>query len=87
MWQLGQYILIDILILWHYRERMLQIWKAAWGSRPKFTYTWWKWLLLPVFAVILYFSIFMMKTAVYLLLNPSEIPELFNLLTGEMPNT
>jgi uncharacterized membrane protein YphA (DoxX/SURF4 family) len=38
-WRLSWYILLDLVIFWHYRERMLEVWKAVWiGLGTKFKY-------------------------------------------------
>ncbi len=57
-WRLSFYILLDFFILWHYKDRLLLIWKAAWeGVSTKFGYPVWAYLALPVLAVILEFGL------------------------------
>jgi uncharacterized membrane protein YphA (DoxX/SURF4 family) len=39
-WRLSWYILLDLVIFWHYRERMMEVWKAVWiGLGTKFKYS------------------------------------------------
>ena len=48
----GNSLLLDLLILWHYKERMKTIWEAVWHNmKAKFRYPLWAYLLLPIFAI------------------------------------
>ncbi|MEO1448592.1 MAG: DoxX family membrane protein [Bacteroidota bacterium] len=50
--RLGSYILLDFLILLHYKDRMLQIWAAVWHNmKARFRYRWWQYLILPILAI------------------------------------
>ncbi|MEP5103144.1 MAG: hypothetical protein ABJQ84_00935 [Ekhidna sp.] len=82
-WRLSYYIALDILILWHYNDRMLIIWNAAWkGVTTRFKYPIWVYLTLPIVAIILEFI--SPRTLFKLLTNPVEtikgFGELFTLL-------
>ena len=51
-WRLSFYILLDILILWHYKEKMILIWNAVWKNvSTKFKYPILAYLILPVMAL------------------------------------
>jgi len=55
-WRFSYYIALDLLILWHYKERMITIWNAAWNKvSPRFNYPIWIYITLPIEAVILEF--------------------------------
>lgn len=50
--RLSYYIGLLLLILWHYRDRMLTVWVALTrGLRPRFRHPWWAYGLLPVAAI------------------------------------
>jgi uncharacterized membrane protein YphA (DoxX/SURF4 family) len=62
-WRLSFYILLDFFILWHYKDRLLLIWKAVWeGVSPKFRYPIWAYLILPILALILEFGFVIPRT-------------------------
>lgn len=51
-WRLGFYLLLDLLILWHYKDRMKEIWKSVWYNvNTKYKFPIWAYLLLPLFAI------------------------------------
>lgn len=53
-WRLSYYILLDLLILWHYKSRMKIIWDAVFtGVSTKYNFPVRAYFLLPVFAVAL----------------------------------
>lgn len=55
-WRLSYYIFLDLLILWHYRDRMITIWQAVWnGVSTKFKFSIWVYLTLPVMAILMEF--------------------------------
>lgn len=48
------YILLDCLILWHYKDRILIIWKnTISGVSTKFKFPVWAYLILPILAICL----------------------------------
>jgi len=50
-WRLSFYIFLDLLILWHYKDKMRELWKSIWDNvSTKFKYPIWAYLLLPVTA-------------------------------------
>lgn len=64
------YIILDLLILWHYKDRMLTIWNAVSKNvGTKFTYKIWAYLLLPVLAIILELVPFIPKAIRYVFYN------------------
>ncbi|HAP61944.1 MAG TPA: hypothetical protein DCR93_21400 [Cytophagales bacterium] len=71
-WRLSWYIVLDLLILGHYRERMLVIWKAVWdGVGTKFKHPVWVYLTLPVVAISL--EVFSPRFFFYVLTRPREL--------------
>ena len=51
-WRLSYYILLDFLILAHYKDRMIVIWNATVkGINTKFNYPIWVYLTLPVVVI------------------------------------
>jgi uncharacterized membrane protein YphA (DoxX/SURF4 family) len=83
-WRLSFYIILDFLILWHYKDRMKVIWKSIWVNvNTKFKFPVWSYLLLPIFAITLEVVGVIPKILTELILHPSEtidslmkIPEL-----------
>lgn len=72
-WRLSFYILLDLLILWHYKDRMKIIWKSIWDNvNTKFKFPIWSYLLLPIFAVILEIVGVVPKILTELILHPTE---------------
>lgn len=70
-WRLSYYIALDLLILWHYKDRMLSIWEAvSKGINTKFKYPIWVYLTLPFVAILL--EIISPKTIFNLLTSPVE---------------
>lgn len=82
-WRLSFYIILDFLILWHYKERMLTIWNSMWnGMSTKFSFPIWAYLILPVLAIGLEIVGFIPKLITNLIINPSESIEGFSQLLG-----
>lgn len=72
-WRLPFYILLDLLILWHYRERMTIIWNAAQGGlTTKFRFPVWAYLALPVMAIALDITGILPKILTNLVLDPEN---------------
>lgn len=75
-WRLSFYILLDFLILWHYKERMKAIWESLWNKmNTKFKYPVWAYLLLPLFAIGLEVFGVIPKILTQLIINPTETLE------------
>lgn len=73
-WRLSFYIILDLLILWHYKDRMLSIWNAIWlKMNTKYRFKIWAYLLLPVFAVVLECIGLIPKILIELIRNPNEV--------------
>ncbi|WP_020527052.1 DoxX family membrane protein [Flexithrix dorotheae] len=84
-WRLSFYILLDFLILWHYKEKMVVLWDTLWNNtKTKFQFPFWAYLILPVLAIGLeIFGVFP-KIIANLIISPeatleslSRVPELF----------
>ena len=72
-WRLSFYILLVLLILWHYKDRMKVIWKSIWDNvNTKLMFPIWSYLLLPVVAVILEIVGVVPKILTELILHPTE---------------
>lgn len=92
VWRLSFYILLDLLILWHYNDRMKVIWKSIWENvNTKFKLPLWSYLLLPVFALALEVVGFVPKFLSELIFHPTEtidsimkIPELIGLVLSKI---
>lgn len=51
-WRLSYYLFLDLIILWHYRERLKIAFDAVYKNlSPKFKYPLWAYLLLPIMAI------------------------------------
>lgn len=70
------YIILDLLILWHYKGRVKTIWIAAQsGLKGKSKFPIWSYLLLPVFAIILEMLGATPKILFYLITKPNVVIE------------
>ena len=73
-WRLLSYLLLDLLILWHYKEKMIIIWDAM--SRQvntKFSIPAGSYLLLPVMAIGLEVAIVLPKILLNTILHPTKM--------------
>jgi len=62
IWRLPIYIFLDLLILYHYKEKMLILWKTIInGVSIKFKFPIWAYLILPIMAIVLELIIFIPK--------------------------
>ncbi|WP_282042787.1 DoxX family membrane protein [Winogradskyella flava] len=65
IWRLTIYIIFDLLILYHYKERMLIVSRTIiQGITTKFKFPIWSYLILPIMAILLEFVLFIPK-AIY----------------------
>lgn len=72
-WQLSFYTLLDLLILWHYRDRMKIIWESVCDNmNTKFKFSIWAYLLLPLFALALEVIGIIPNVLTQLILHPTE---------------
>jgi uncharacterized membrane protein YphA (DoxX/SURF4 family) len=77
-YRLTSYILLDFLILFHYKDRMILIWKAVWENiNTKFKYPIWMYLILPVLAIVLEITLLFPKLIYQAITNPASIREAF----------
>jgi len=75
-WRLSFYILLDILILRHYKDKMIIIWNSVWNNiNTKFKFPIWAYLLLPLFAIGLEIVGLVPKILTELIIHPSETLE------------
>jgi uncharacterized membrane protein YphA (DoxX/SURF4 family) len=72
-WRLSFYMLLDFMILWHYKDKMKIIWHAVWQDvNTKFKIPIWGYLLLPIMAIGLELIGFLPKMIVMIFSNPHE---------------
>ncbi|MDR6921968.1 MULTISPECIES: DoxX family membrane protein [Chryseobacterium] len=77
-WRLSYYLLLDFLILWHYKDRMITAFKAIFmGLTTQFKYPFWAYLILPIMAVGLEILGILPRMITGLIVNPSETLESF----------
>lgn len=70
-WRLSFYILLDFLILWHYKDKMKTIWNAVWNNvTTRFKFPIWAYLILPIMAIILEIMGFLPKIIISLIFKP-----------------
>ncbi|MEX0811950.1 MAG: DoxX family protein [Chitinophagales bacterium] len=83
-WRLSGYIILDCLILWHYKDRLFIIWEAIQNKiSTRFKFPIWAYLLLPILAFVLEFVLAIPKIIFFLITKPeatlhafSQIPAL-----------
>ena len=77
-WRLSHYLILDFLILWHYKDRMIMAFKAIFnGLTTKFKFPIWAYLILPIMAIGLEILPFIPELLLELILKPKEISDLF----------
>ena len=77
-WRLSYYLILDFLILWHYKDRMIIAFKPIFnGLTTKFKFPIWAYLLLPIMAIGVEILPFIPKLLLELILKPKEISDLF----------
>lgn len=80
-WRLGFYIILDFLILWYHKEKLIIIWNAVWNNvNTRFNFPIWAYLLLPVSAILLEVLGFIPKTIIQFITNPSQTIEGFKMI-------
>lgn len=71
-WRLSSYLLLDFLVLWHYREKLKIVWNQLWYNfRPKFKFPIWTYLILPIMAIVLEILIILPRVILQILSDPS----------------
>ena len=86
-WRLSYYLILDFLILWHYRDRMYLAFKNIFlGINTKFKYPIWAYLILPIMAIGLEIFGAVPRLLVELILNPTETIKLISELTKSIFN-
>ena len=72
-WRLSYYLFLDLLILWHDKERIISVFKnLTSGLNARFRYPLWAYLILPVMAIVLELLGILPKVLTGLILHPSE---------------
>jgi uncharacterized membrane protein YphA (DoxX/SURF4 family) len=80
-WRLSYYLVLDFLILFHYKERMLIAFKNIFnGLSTKFKYPLWAYLILPVMAIVLEILGIIPKVIYQLLVYPIQTIKEFSLV-------
>ena len=73
-WRLSFYIVLDLLILWHYKEKMKVIWESVWNNvNTKFRFPLWAYLALPILAICLDIIVLLPEILINIILNPTEM--------------
>jgi uncharacterized membrane protein YphA (DoxX/SURF4 family) len=73
-WRLSFYMVLDLLILWHYKDRMRVIWNALWERvSTSYKFPIWTYMLVPVFAIGLEIAGFIPKIVIQFIVQPVEI--------------
>lgn len=68
--RIGGMIIGDMLILYYYREKIIQAWKSLTsGVTTKFTYKWWIFLILPIVGFLMDFVMAILLMPLKMLLN------------------
>lgn len=79
------YLGLIFLILYHYRDRMLVVFRALTvGVTTRFSYPWWAYLLLPVAAGLLSFGWLLPKYAVDFIYNPAGTLAYFESILAQL---
>ena len=69
--RLSFYLLLDLLILWHYKDRMLAVWRALGHNvSTRYRFRWWTYILLPLLAIGLEVVGVVPKMLTLLVMNP-----------------
>ncbi len=77
--RLTAYIILDLLILFHYRERMITIWKAVWDKvNTKFKYPIWMYLILPILAIFLEILLATPQIIYFIFTDPELVKQSFH---------
>ncbi len=78
-WRLSYYLLLDFLILWHYKDRIIVAFKSIFvGLTTKFSYPVWAYLVLPIMALGLEILGVVPRFLTELILNPAKIVRALN---------
>lgn len=80
-WRMGFYIVLDFLIPWHYKEKLIIIWNAVWNNvNTRFKFPIWAYLLLPIAAIFLEIAGVIPKILIQFLTSPQETIEGFKMI-------
>lgn len=79
--RLSFYIILDFLILYSFKERIIIIWKSMTDkTKVNYKFSIWQYLLLPVSAIILEIIGALPAAVVNIIINPNYIKEIFVLI-------
>lgn len=84
-WRLSFYILLDLLIIWSYKDKIIVIWNTIWkkvSNQQKFPF--WTYLLLPICVIGLEIVGAIPRFLTNLFLHPNDTIEGFNLLIKQL---
>lgn len=86
-WRLSSYLVLDLLILFHYQSRMKTVWSALTVDvRNPFKFKWWTYLLLPLAAIGLEVLLALIKFLTLLIISPEETWKALEDLINSMLN-
>jgi uncharacterized membrane protein YphA (DoxX/SURF4 family) len=71
-WRLSYYLILNFIILWHYREKMILAFKNIIDTTTKFKYPWWAYLILPIMAIGLELIAVVLRVLKNLIINPTH---------------
>ena len=82
-WRLSFYIILDLLVLWHYKEKIITIWNAVRNNiNTKYNIPVWGYLVLPVMAIGLEIAGMLPKLLISLITHPDEAHKSFGKVSG-----
>lgn len=86
-WRLSYYLLLDFLILWHYKDRMIIAFRAFTRNiSTRYKFSWKAYLLIPVMIVVLEFSPLFLELAYGMLFHTQQTIARFKSLEGVWHN-
>lgn len=86
-WRLSYYLLLDFLILWHYKDRMIIAFRAITGNiSTRYKFSWKAYLLIPVMMVVLEFSPLILELAYGMLFHTQQTIARFKSMEGVWHN-
>lgn len=86
-WRLSYYLFLDILILWHYKDRIVVAFHNVFaGISTKFKYPLWAYLILPLMIIVLEILGLIPQTITGLIINPTETLDGLSKIPGLIAN-
>lgn len=82
-WRLSYYLLLDLLILWHYKDRMFAAFKSILeGINTKYKFSWKAYALIPVIVILLECLPFLIRLIWGIIFHTKQTVEQFKSLEG-----